>query len=221
MAKKTLLGFAMGLLLLSTAGVSEASVIDNFNDGTTNGWTTRAGFLNESGGFMSGSNISLGTINGYSGNSLGVDALLGGNSGYVALVLNYNSLSDNLFVKIQDNNGNGLFDTVFFYHGNNGNSAVSDGYIVKLANETRSSYFEVTDNGNGTVTAFAGATNESFTRTLTHIYTGAGLGIGFWENGLADNLYAPSSVPVPGAFWLLGSSLAGLAGLRRRGKSHS
>jgi hypothetical protein len=56
--------------------------------------------------------------------------------------------------------------------------------------------------------------------------SGSDLGkAGFWQE-MYDNHYSlilqgttnPSSVPIPGAIWLLGSGLAGLAGLRKRFK---
>ena len=39
---------------------------------------------------------------------------------YAALVSGYTSASNTVFIKVQDNNGNGDFERVFFYFGNNG-----------------------------------------------------------------------------------------------------
>ena len=117
--KSMLVGLFVALTVIPGARAVPI-LVDDFNDGSTAGWTTRNGTVSEGGGFMTGTNLSLATMDGQMGSSIGVDAIAGPNPSYVALVLNYSSLIDNLFIKIQDNFLNdGLFDTVFFYHGNN------------------------------------------------------------------------------------------------------
>jgi hypothetical protein len=44
---------------------------------------------------------------------------------YVALVLGYRAETKNLFVKVQDNDSNGTFDSAYFYRGNNGDALVT------------------------------------------------------------------------------------------------
>ncbi len=61
------------------------------------------------------------------------DVSIIGSGTYVALVLGYGGLADNLFVKVQDNNGSGDFDTAYFYRGNNGDDLVTDQSVKALA----------------------------------------------------------------------------------------
>jgi hypothetical protein len=195
------------------------TVADNFNDGTFSGWTTQAGTLTESGGTLTGSDFSLATLDGASATSVGVDALAGGGVSYVALVLNYSNLSDHLFVKLQDNTGDGLFDRVFMYHGNGFSSAVTGSYYFDLSTQVQSSYFEASvNNVTGIVTAKVGATGDVFSGTLTNSYTGTGVGIGFYGNATASNYYVQSAVPEPEALAMLlaGVGVVGVMVRKRR-----
>lgn len=212
------------VLLASVAAVfglnanAALTVADNFNDGAFNGWTTQAGSLSESGGLLGGSDVSLATLNGGTGTTLGVDAVSGSSISYVALILNYSSPSDLLFVKIQDNTGDGLFDRVFMYRGNNGSPAVSGSYYFDLANPVKSSYFEASvNNTTGLVTATVGATGEVFSGNLLGSYTGTGVGIGFYGSAKADNYYV-QAVPEPESMALLlaGVGVAGVMARKRK-----
>ncbi|HEX5355137.1 MAG TPA: PEP-CTERM sorting domain-containing protein [Aquabacterium sp.] len=195
------------------------TVADNFNDGTFSGWTTQAGSFSESGGVLTGTTFSLATLDGASATTLGVDAISGAGVSYVALILNYSSLSDNLFVKLQDNTGDGKFDRVFMYRGNNGSSATTGSYYFDLSTEVESSYFEASvNNVTGLVTAKVGATGDVFSGTLSNSYTGTGVGIGFYGNATANNYYVPSAVPEPEALAMLlaGVGVVGVMARKRR-----
>jgi hypothetical protein len=54
--------------------------------------------------------------------------------------------------------------------------------------------------------------------TLAYTLNGLDYGLGWkleYNNGIESLVITPSAVPIPGALWLLGSGIAGLAGLRR------
>lgn len=195
------------------------TVADNFNDGVFSGWTTQAGSLVESGGTLGGNNMSLATLDGVSATTVGVDAVSGSGLSYVALVLNYSSPSDLLFVKLQDNSSDGLFDRVFIYRGNNGTPAVTGSYYFDLSTQVKSSYFEASvDKVSGLVTAKVGATGDVFTGTLSSAYTGTGVGIGFYGDAKANNYFVQSAVPEPEAMALLlaGVGVVGVMARKRQ-----
>lgn len=197
---------------------SSLQLVDDFNDGDTSAWTEVNGYsIWESGGLMW---ANLAIMNNQSSKSIGAD-VVGWDShmGYMGLVLNYSAI-DNFFVfVISDNNSNGLFDRVYFYKnyvGFSPASAVEGQYYENLSVEVVSTYFEITDNGDGTITGSIDATGDTWTKTLNSSYTGTGIGLKTYYTK-ADNFYA-DPVPVPGAIWLLGSGLVGLAGFRRKQK---
>jgi len=202
--------------LLALSSNASLIIADNFNDNVFTGWVEQEGTANEAGGLLSGSSTSLFTLDGQFSNSIGVNAISNSNVDYVALVLNFTSLTDNLFIKIQDNNGNGLFDRIFFYHGNNGNDALIGTNAFNFSSEVSSSFFQITDNGDGTVSAFIGATGDTFGGSLLNTYSGTGVGLGFLGNSQADNFYIETtSVSEPNSTLILAISLFGLSFFRR------
>ncbi|MHB9879760.1 hypothetical protein ACSMXM_08855 [Pacificimonas sp. ICDLI1SI03] len=164
--------------------------------------------------------MSVATLNGASATKIGVDAKSsGGAIQYVALVMNYESLTNNLFVKMQDNNGNGMFDRVFMYHGNNYSYNAVQGYnYFDLSFEIEESFFELTDNLDGTISVFIEETGQTVTRSLVSPFSGTGIGLGFYGGATVDNFYTNgglalepvAAVPAPAALGLFGLGLFGL-----------
>ena len=191
------------------------SLVDDFNDGSTSGWTTRFGSVFESGGAQSGNNLSFATYDGLTSSAIGVDAVPDSSLSYVALGLNYNTIEDFLFIKIQDNNANGLFDTIYFYHGNNRDLGLNGDSLFALSTEVGSTYFEARDNGDGTASAYVAATGETFGGTLSRSYSGTGVGLGYWSGGQADNFYN-AAIPEPTSAAILIPGLACAITVRRR-----
>jgi hypothetical protein len=215
------LKMAFACLVLGVSGFANAGliVVDDFNDGVISSWTAQSGTFSETGGLFGGSDFSLITLDGATSSSIGVDITGVNGAGYVALVLNYSSLADNLFVKLQDNDGNGLFDRVFFYHGN-GHDGITGPTTFVLEFEVASTFFKVTDNGDGTVSAYVDATGEVFGGSLINTYAGSGVGLGFWEDAQADNFYIETkSVPEPSTLAIFALGLVGLVSRRFMKKS--
>ena len=204
------------VMVLSCANAHALTLLDDFNDGNLAGWTALNGSLAETGGQFSGSSNSLATMDGQTGSSVGADVVASGghSTSYLALVLNYNSLADNLFVKLQDTNSSGLFDTMVLYHGHNsGSPAIVESTFFSLTTEVGATYFEVTDNGNGTLTASVDASGDVFDGTLINAYTGTGVGLGFFGNDAADNFYA---IPEPSTLAFTALALLSLGITRRK-----
>ena len=213
----------LGAALALTAGAASAApvLIDDFDDGLYSGWTTQAGTADESGGTLGGSNMSLFTRDGLTGSSFTIEAMDAGGVSYAAIVLNYASTADNLFVKIQDNGGADGFDTVFVYSRNNSGSAASP-YRYDLGTDLMNATLGVTDNGDGTIDiAVLEASFAISVTTLTNpVGSGAGVGLGFYGGGRIDAFYAGTidavAVPVPASIPMLAVGLGMLGALRRR-----
>ncbi len=121
----------------------------------------------------------------------------GSNLVYVALVSGLASSSTNIFIKVQDNDSDGLYDRVFFYSGNNGGpwSGYSPSYYYDLAVKTPSGRMFVYFTGGGDVANldidrdFDGTVDESFTCSgvLGIAGLGTGFGIGTYNSPQFDN----------------------------------
>src|SRR5437899_2910735 len=114
---------------LAFARVSPASVLlDDFNrpdGGVGANWTVQTGsFAIQSNQLVTTTNGSLMTFNGQTSNSATVDVFHVPPTSYDAIVLGFQDLNNNLFIKVQDN-GSGSFDAAGFYFGNNGSNNAS------------------------------------------------------------------------------------------------
>lgn len=102
--------------------------------------------------------------------------------------------------------------------GRDGVAGFSGGGSVLYSQGTGWKSFDVTDSFKNLLTNSAAAADYAFS------YTGfSGFTFSSAEGGapafLRITTTGPSAVPIPGAAWLLGAGLAGLAGLRRKDKA--
>lgn len=218
MFRKTILVAA----LAGACGTVQAQTTDDFNrpDGSGLGpnYTAAGGNLAIFGNKAVSSNFSgLALYSGSSSTSASVDvATRGDDAGsYVAIALGYLSGS-NYFIKVQDNNGDGAFDSYGFYTGNNEYNGLHD----------LNPFFtgKISVNYIGTVASLIveGSWN---TQVFTHDYGftpgSLDVGLGINRQGVADNLSfdaaSPTGVPEPTswAMMIVGFGLAG-AGIRTR-----
>jgi hypothetical protein len=102
---------------------------------------------------------------------------------YVAMVAGYADLSNNVFVKVQDNNVDGLYDRVFFYFGNNGGAWNGASYYFDLATPTTSGTMHLSFSGGGDVAELVidndtSGSSETFSSDGLLAFAGS-LGTGF------------------------------------------
>ena len=98
--------------------------------------------------------IENNAVAGFAGSDMQVDFLpkvSGSNLIYVALISGYADLGNNVFIKVQDNNSDGLYDRVFFYGGINGSPWNIGSYFFDLATPTASGRMDVYFTGGGDV----------------------------------------------------------------------
>ena len=91
-------------------------------------WTVQAGGFSVVSNAAQGGPLALATWN--SGGSTAVEADIEANGTglqYTGLVLNYADINNNLFFKVQEQTGDGLFETAACYYGNNGSGGPSWG----------------------------------------------------------------------------------------------
>jgi hypothetical protein len=201
---------AVGLLLASASSASAAidcsNVRDTFNSANIatlgSSWTQQAPTTSIEGQRATNPNLTTGlsTFNGGTGNAACADVTVNGTGGqYVAIVLNFAGPNDNLFIKVQENTGGGAFDTVFFYHGNNGTAFAP----VQAITPFTSGRFAVSRSGdNVTVdidTNFDGVPEQEYTRTGANSVPnlGTGIGLGLYGHDFADNFATSAATPSP------------------------
>jgi hypothetical protein len=124
---------------------------------------------------------------------------------YVALVFGISSQTDNVFLKVQDNDSNGFYDRVYFYRGINGSSwtgqtGTSFPLVTPTASGRMTCYF--TNNGDTANVDidnnFDGTVDEHFeTNGVLNLapVLGTGFGIGCFNNPAVDNWSASDGTP--------------------------
>lgn len=116
---------------------------------------------------------------------------------YVAMMAGFANGSDNVFVKVQDNNSDGWYDRVFFYYGNNGGpwAGYTGSYYYDLATPTVSgtmtlSFDNAGDDAVLTINNDASGATEVFVcggLAVNSGYLGDGAGVGTYGQCLFDD----------------------------------
>ena len=229
----------MKLALALTAGLlaaapAHSALVDDFNraDGPAGANYTASdnggiSILNNQAVAGNGSSVAfvvLSTYNGSSSSTAGIDiALRGQDAGsYVALSLGFGT-SNSYFIKVQDNDGNGTFDTYGFYSDNNNGT----GPFRSLSSSFQTGSFEISYTGTiATLLINANGGMQSYSHDYGYAPGSNLVGLGINRHGVADNLRfeqvtgGPGGVPEPStwAMLILGFGAIGGAVRARRAK---
>jgi len=176
------------------------TILDNFN--RANGpigsaWTNRAGAFMVSNNAAVGSPSALATYNGLTTTIAEADVQsVGTGLEYVGLVLGYKDISNNLFMKVQNQDGDNKFEYASCYVGNNGGGfgkgffSLTSGFNsahmrVELVGSTVTMTFSRIDGGTGT---------QTYTCTGAPTTGGSGAGIvGYSGISRIDNFAAATT----------------------------
>jgi hypothetical protein len=164
--------------------------------------------------------------------SASVDILLSGRPDvqYGAIVLGYQDLDHNAFIKLQNNGPtsgsvNG-FTNAAFYYGNNGSNGQLDFLDISGFENALSARITATLVGSFATlsvdTNFDGIAEQSFNFDYGAHTFGTGVGLGIWGPAQLDNFTVgtnANAAPEPATLALLGLAFAGV-GLARRRKLH-
>ena len=197
-----------GVVLLSaTLALAGSDAFNRMNLG--NLWVVTAGSLSIGNHEMVGDSLSLGYLTA-SRNDKAASAVVflhGTDLEYGAVALGNIATGNNVFVKIQEQNGSGMFEYGAFYTGNN-----DPGFFFALANPVPSpAILDVSFSG--TTTAKMRITSAAGVQTYTYDYgttSGGGAGLGTygligldnfvgWERGAQDTADAIPATKMPPA----------------------
>ena len=135
---------------------------------------------------------NLATYNSLGANQIEADISLspGGGLQYAGLVLNYDEGVNNLFMKVQDGDGNGTFESAACYTGNNGSgfgpgffalaTPFSRAHMKVMVNSDREVFFSLTQIDGGT-------SYQSYICSGAPVAEGYGVGIASYGGGRVDN----------------------------------
>lgn len=214
MKKATLvLAVALGLCCVlasnAAAAVDCSFVRDNFDraNSTTLGslWTEQATPNNIGIESLRATNptasTALATFKNGTGNQACADVSTNGTGvQYVAIVLGYKNLTNNLFIKVQQNNGAG-FNIAYFYYGNNGTSFSPSVNLTPFANAQISASLVGSTVTLTVDTNFDGIPEETLTAPLPATASlGTGIGLGIYGHALADDFATAKPAKPPNQF---------------------
>lgn len=208
----------MRLLMVVAAGLLLGGVAagqgDNFNrpDGTNMGpnWNEVTGdwrIENEMARSQPSAFTDLMTFNGYNSTQPYVEAevyyLGSARVTYAALVSRYLNLSNNLFIKVQDNNSSGDFERVFFYYGNNGGpwaGMTGGNYYVDVTPFVKARIWTVVSGTDITLNIdrdMNGVPEDILTRgNFPTANLGDVVGLGGYNNATFDNFLVPEPASI-------------------------
>ena len=206
-ALAAMLGLLLVLASNAAAAINCSVVRDNFDRGNSatlgSNWTLQAPSMGIEGQRATNPNATFGlaTFNGISGDAACADVSINGAATqYVAIVLDYADVNNNLFIKVQDNLSNGTFNRAFFYHGNSGTPFAPFQDLTPFT----SARIAVARNGDNVTleidTNFDGVPEQAYTVAGANLPgLGTGLGLGAYGHAFADNFATPKP-PVSNAF---------------------
>jgi hypothetical protein len=195
-------GYGVGLASWGGGRIDNFQIITNFEDDFSrpNGalgsdWTVRDGTYGIFNQTAQGTNTALATYKGLATSEIEGDVSLspGGGTQYSGFVLDYGAGVNNIFVKAQDNDGNGQYDHAACYTGNNVSPGFGLGYFT-LSSPFTTAHLRVSVDAARNVTIILSRINGG---TGVQIYTCAGApaaegdqaGIVGYGNGRIDNVH--------------------------------